>query len=126
MAWASGQKLQGGKYTIEQELGEGGFGITYRARDNNGQKVVIKTLNETVQRRADFAKFQQDFLNEALRLARCSHPHIVRVDEVIQEEQRVHPDFANVFSGVMMGRDLQPCLNCVLANLGCTRSNCGA
>jgi serine/threonine protein kinase len=87
MAWASGQRLQGGKYTIEQELGEGGFGITYRARDNNGQKVVIKTLNETVQRRADFAKFQQDFLNEALRLARCSHPHIVRVDEVIQEGQ---------------------------------------
>jgi serine/threonine protein kinase len=87
MAWASGQKLQGGKYTIEQELGEGGFGITYRARDNNGRKVVIKTLNETVQSRPDFAKFQQDFLNEALRLARCSHPHIVRVDEVIQEGQ---------------------------------------
>jgi serine/threonine protein kinase len=87
MAWASGQRLQGGKYTIEQELGEGGFGITYRARDNNGRQVVIKTLNETVQSRADFAKFQQDFLNEALRLARCSHPHIVRIDEVIQEGQ---------------------------------------
>ncbi|HEY9601560.1 MAG TPA: protein kinase, partial [Allocoleopsis sp.] len=87
MAWASGQKLQGGKYTIEQELGEGGFGITYRARDNNGRKVAIKTLNKTVQSRPDFAKFQQDFLNEALRLARCSHPHIVRVDEVIQEGQ---------------------------------------
>ena len=87
MAWASGQKLQGGKYTIEQELGEGGFGITYRARDNNGRKVVIKTLNDNVQRRSDFAKFQQDFLNEALRLAKCSHPHIVRIDEVIQEGQ---------------------------------------
>ncbi len=87
MAWASGQRLQGGKYTVEQELGEGGFGITYRARDNNGRKVVIKTLNDNVQRRSDFAKFQQDFLNEALRLARCSHPHIVRVDEVIQEGQ---------------------------------------
>jgi len=85
MAWASGQRLQGGKYTIEQELGEGGFGITYRAIDNNGRKVVIKTLNEIVQSRPDFAKFQQDFLNEALRLARCSHPHIVRVDEVLQE-----------------------------------------
>lgn len=85
MAWISGQRLQGGKYTIEQELGKGGFGITYRALDENGRKVVIKTLNDQVQRRPDFAKFQQDFLNEALRLARCSHPHIVRIEEVIQQ-----------------------------------------
>lgn len=85
MAWASGQRLQGSKYTIEQELGLGGFGITYLARDNNGRKVVIKTLKDKVQRRSDFGKFQQDFLNEALRLARCSHSHIVRIDEVIQE-----------------------------------------
>ncbi|MDB9345385.1 serine/threonine-protein kinase [Nodularia spumigena CS-586/05] len=86
MAWVSGQQLQGGKYLIEQELGEGGFGITYRAKDNNGRLVVIKTLNEQVQRRPDFGKFQQDFLNEAIKLARCSHPHIVQIDEVIHED----------------------------------------
>jgi serine/threonine protein kinase len=73
MTWASGQQLQGGKYTIEHELGEGDFGITYRAKDNYGRLVVIKTLNDQVQRRPDFAKFQKDFINEAIKLAKCSH-----------------------------------------------------
>lgn len=54
--------------------------------DNNGRRVVIKTPNDSVQRRSDFTKFQQDFLNEAIKLAKCNHPHVVRIDEVIQEE----------------------------------------
>jgi serine/threonine protein kinase len=43
------------------------------------------TLFISIQKRADFAKFQQDFLNEAIKLAKCSHPHIVQIYEVIHE-----------------------------------------
>ncbi len=88
MAWKPGQKLQRGKYIIERVLGQGGFGITYLIKDKQGNPFVIKTLNDYLQHQYDFAKFQQDFLNEALRLAKFRHPHIVRVDEVMQEGDR--------------------------------------
>ncbi|BAY24231.1 serine/threonine protein kinase [Calothrix sp. NIES-2100] len=84
--WTSGHQLQNGKYTIERDIAQGGFGITYLARDENNRQIVIKTLNERVQRRPDFAKLQQDFLNEAVKLAKCNHPHIVKVKEVFQEK----------------------------------------
>ena len=85
MAWASGQRLQSGKYTLEQVLAEGSFGITYRARDNNGRIVVIKTLCDQVQQRPDFAKLQQDFMNEVISVGACTHPHIVAIDSLFPE-----------------------------------------
>ncbi len=38
-----GQVLQN-KYTIEKELGKGGFGITYLAQNKRGEKIAIKIL----------------------------------------------------------------------------------
>lgn len=81
-----GQKLYGDRYTIikaqqdRTELGSGGFGITYLARDNQGREVVIKTLNERAQTSPKFAKIQQDFRDEATRLGYCKHPHIVQIE----------------------------------------------
>jgi len=46
MAWVAGDRLQGGKYTIEKELGRGRFGITYLVKNQNGDRFVIKTLND--------------------------------------------------------------------------------
>jgi serine/threonine protein kinase len=85
MAWTPGQVLQGGKYTIEHRLGQGGFGITYLAKDKKGNLVVIKTLKDTEPNRLDFDQHQQDFVNQALRLKGCQHPHIVKVYELIKE-----------------------------------------
>jgi serine/threonine protein kinase len=83
----AGKTLQGGKYTLEQELGRGGFGITFKATHHYlNQVVVIKTLNDTLRREAQFAKFQSQFQDEARRLAACAHPNIVRVSDFFIED----------------------------------------
>jgi len=83
------------EYRIEQVLGAGGFGITYRARDTNLDKdVAIKEYlpGELAMRAPDGNVVAQGttheagykwgldrFLLEARTLAKFSHPHIVRV-----------------------------------------------
>ncbi len=82
-----GKTLQGGKYTLEQELGRGGFGITFRANHRYlGQPVVIKTLNESLRQQPNFAEFDRKFQDEARRLASCVHPNIVRVSDFFVED----------------------------------------
>ncbi|TVP61175.1 MAG: serine/threonine protein kinase [Nodularia sp. (in: Bacteria)] len=83
----AGTTLQGGKYTLIQEIGRGGFGITFKATHNYlGQEVVMKTINEKLRQNSNFAKFERQFQNEARRLATCIHPHIVRVSDFFVEE----------------------------------------
>jgi len=82
----AGTTLQGGKYTLNQEIGRGGFGITYKATHHYlHQEVVIKTLNDKLRQHADFNKFERQFQDEARRLATCIHPNIVRVSDFFVE-----------------------------------------
>jgi serine/threonine protein kinase len=84
--WKTGQIIQKGKYVIDKVLGTGGAGITYRARDvQTGNIVAIKTLNPTIQAQPDFKKHQERFIQEAFRLAKCSHTHVIQVGDVCQE-----------------------------------------
>ncbi|MGI0479902.1 protein kinase domain-containing protein [Geminocystis sp. CENA526] len=84
--WKTGQIIQKGKYVIDKVLGTGGAGITYRAKDvQMGNIVAIKTLNPTIQAQPDFQKHQERFIQEAFRLAKCSHAHVIQVDDVCQE-----------------------------------------
>jgi eukaryotic-like serine/threonine-protein kinase len=86
--WSPGKILEDGRYTIAQKLGSGGFGITYLAQDNrSGDRVVIKTLSTEYIPSDRFERFRKDFLNEAVRLAKCSHHrHVVRIIGLIEEE----------------------------------------
>ena len=70
----------GSAYTIEGEVGRGGMGAVYRARDEGLQRrVAIKVLPPEL-------AFQQDirerFTREAQTAARLSHPHIVPIHTV--------------------------------------------
>ncbi|MBP5971296.1 serine/threonine protein kinase [Brasilonema sp. CT11] len=89
MPWTLGQRLQGGKYVIEEVLGQGGFGITYKALDIElNQTVVIKTPNEYLSRDPEYDKYIDRFKREGQILARLSensHPHIVGVIDLFNE-----------------------------------------
>lgn len=89
MAWNPGQELFGDRYIIERKLGEGGVGITYLAKNRRGELRVIKTLREQILNHPDWIphqnKLRHDFRDEALRLALCRHPHVVRVENVFDE-----------------------------------------
>ena len=81
MAWNRGHWLQGGRYTIERELGKGRFAVTYLARDRQGNPWVIKTLNDEILNqwnKGQIARLQDKLWQEATILAACRNPHIVQ------------------------------------------------
>ncbi len=78
----------GNAYTIEGEVGRGGMGVVYRARDERLQRrVAIKVLPPEL-------AFQQDirarFTREAQTAAKLSHPHIVPIHTVGEGEGLVY------------------------------------
>ncbi|MBI4752383.1 MAG: serine/threonine protein kinase [Acidobacteria bacterium] len=66
------------RYTIERELGRGGNGIVYLARDQqlHGRPVVVKVMLE---KHAGESWATQMFQRESEALARISHPGVVTV-----------------------------------------------
>ena len=79
------QEAVAGRYSLERELGRGGMGVVYLAREVRlDRPVAIKVLPPEF---AAQAEFRERFLREARTAARLSHPNIVpihSVDEVGQ------------------------------------------
>jgi serine/threonine protein kinase len=97
----SGTILCNGKYTIEKKIGEGGFGITYKALQSGLNRVVCikeyfldgKCVRNTVAKTVHlqgiseeaFEKYRQKFVEEAKILSGLKHPNIVEVLDIFDE-----------------------------------------
>ncbi|MEX2156590.1 MAG: serine/threonine-protein kinase [Gemmatimonadales bacterium] len=70
----------GSSFTLEGEIGRGGMGVVYHARDERlKRKVAVKVLPPELAFREEI---RMRFLREAETAARLSHPHIVPIHSV--------------------------------------------
>ena len=113
----AGNLLQGGKYYIEEVLGQGGFGITYRAMMKSSVlgnlggmdievPVAVKEffLKDLCVRHPESSyvsvpstgskeqmqRYREKFVKEARNISTLSHPHIVKVLDVFEENGTVY------------------------------------
>jgi serine/threonine-protein kinase len=78
----------GDAYTLEGEIGRGGMGVVYKAKDERLKRsVAIKVLPPELAYRTDI---RQRFLREAETAARLSHPNIVPIHTVGDRDELVY------------------------------------
>lgn len=76
-----------GKYEILDELGKGGFGVVYKARDTTLDRIVaLKVLHSQL---TFDDRFVQYFEREARSLAKIDHPNVVTIHEIGNYEGQV-------------------------------------
>lgn len=117
MELAANTYLKNGTYRIEKKIGEGGFGITYKStwftkvsgslgaidaqlpvaikefffedfcsREGNTNSItILSTTGKEI-----FSRFKEKLLKEAEILSKLSHPNIVRVIEVFEENNTAY------------------------------------
>lgn len=115
-ALPDGTDLLGDQFKIERPLSNGGFGITYLARDNFlGRDVVIKecypevfcrregknVLVRSSQHNEKYRAIVQMFMREARSIAKMRHPNIVGVHRIFEDNETAY-----MVLDLIHGRDL--------------------
>ncbi|MEU8272051.1 serine/threonine-protein kinase [Sphaerisporangium sp. NPDC049002] len=83
-------QLLGDRYRLISPLGQGGMGIVWRAHDRRlARDVAIKELRPTRDDELDVNTARRHALREARSAARLSHPAIVTVHDLLEEDGRL-------------------------------------
>ncbi|MCU0726196.1 MAG: serine/threonine protein kinase, partial [Planctomycetes bacterium] len=92
-------------WEVVQKVGEGGFGMVYKAIDKNLQRpVAIKVMLQSLSSNLEFV---QKFYREAITAAALNHPNIVGIHRVGRDEQR---NLNFLVMEFLEGRTLADCL----------------
>src|SRR6476660_6740047 len=85
-----------GNYQILEEIGRGGMGVIYRARQRHSRRIVA--LKRILSCHADSRETLMRFRREAQAAARLDHPNILPIYEVSESEEGL-PFFSMKFAG---------------------------
>ena len=98
------QSALAGEYSLDREIGRGGMGIVYLAREVRlARPVAIKVLPSTLARRPEL---REAFLREARTAAGLTHPNIVQVFAVGERDDLVYIVMAYV-EGTTLGERIR-------------------
>lgn len=109
MELPSNTLLHNGKYRIIQKIGQGGFGIAYKANQVSLNRIVcikefffsdlceraddsfnMKIISTSLEKLKLIDTFKKKFIKEAKRLAEFQHPNIVQVMDVFEENNTAY------------------------------------
>jgi predicted Ser/Thr protein kinase len=77
-----------GRYEVVRELGKGAMGVVYLGRDPViGRLVALKTIRVAAEDDIEQREFNERFLREAQAAGTLSHPNIVTVHDVGEEDE---------------------------------------